>query len=313
MTLVLSCWHVINVSSCWHVILCHQVKTVLQFMTFASYHLRLELSFLMDEFATPPPPPGEHSLGIPDIDSTTDNVSTNDAKSWPCHSTDSGTGVNSVKAETDKSSKLTSAFSEEENVCGGNVSSGESGSVDIKKTLSASCEDSAGKDTDSNRVPSDTEKEKSNSGSDLTKTKHVTDSSDPLHNYQRSKDESIFDCHAELREVGRTSRHFKDALSDVILTVSPFIKHDLPYLLTDSGAKCWLRRFFPENMFCSKRLPQTAESARGKGTAVPVPMTAGNAGDREVSLAKEHQFITQKLTSSVSDCHIQVRIWWNKG
>ena len=30
--------------------LCRQVKKVLQFMTYMSYHLRLELSFLMDEF-----------------------------------------------------------------------------------------------------------------------------------------------------------------------------------------------------------------------------------------------------------------------
>jgi hypothetical protein len=41
---------------------CFQVKEIIYFMIYVAYHLKLELSFLMDEFAMPPPAPDENSF-----------------------------------------------------------------------------------------------------------------------------------------------------------------------------------------------------------------------------------------------------------
>ena len=340
-----------------HVISCHQVKKVLQFMMYASYHLRLELSFLMDEFAMPPQPPAENSLGIADIDGSSDSVSANDAKSCPRHSTDSDfdNDVKSGKTETGKNSR---SIAGEERRDVKRVRGVERSCVSVNRTCVSSeavdstnkavCSpkkaadpknkyvDSTGKAVNhtnkavdstnqavdspdkavdptnkkavdggahSRQLPTNADDEKN----DLAKMRHVTDASDPLHDYQRSKDESIFDSHSELREVERTSQHFKDALGDVILAVSPFVRHDLPYLLTNSGAKCWLRQFFPENMFCSELLPNMTDAAWGKNKTAPVSVMDGREAERDVALGKEHDFITQKLTASAGDCHIQVR------
>ena len=336
-------------------------------MMYASYHLRLELSFLMDEFAMPPQPPAENSLGIAEIDGSSDSVSANDAKSCPCHSTDSDfdNDVKSGKTEMGKNSR--SIGGEESgdvkrvrsierscvNVTRTGVSSEAVDSIDkvVGSTNKAVCSpkkaadpknksvgstgkavnhtnkavdstnqavdspdkavnplntkavDSADGAAYSRQLPTNADDEKNY----LAKMRHVTDASDPLHDYQRSKDESIFDSHSDLREVERTSQHFKDALGDVILAVSPFVRHDLPYLLTNSGAKCWLRQFFPENMFCSELLPNTTDAAWGKSKTAPVSVMEGRQAESDVALGKEHDFITQKLTASAGDCHIQVR------
>lgn len=50
------------------------MKQILQFVTYVSYHLKLELSYLMDSFAMPPALPDENILG----DSFTDAITTTD-------------------------------------------------------------------------------------------------------------------------------------------------------------------------------------------------------------------------------------------
>ena len=291
-------------------------------MTYMSYHLRLELSFLMDEFAMPPPPPGEHTFGIADTD---------DTKPCPCHSADNDDG--GVKTASEDTSEGHIAVTEERNVGAWILRSGDGNAVDANSTICVGSEAAELTDRSGEKSPNDAGSEKtcvgseavdsteqscdkspndnenSTSVSDPTMVEHVSDFSDPLHDYQRSRDESIFDSHSELRVVGRTSQHFKTALDDVALSVSPFIEHNLPYLLTDSGAKCRLRSFFPEHIFCSELLQSTADTTFEKcKVAVAVTMPAGVKDDRDVVLGKEHEFITQKLTDSADDCHIQVRM-----
>ena len=284
----------------------------------------------MDEFAMPPPPPGEHAFGIADTDASC--VSADDTKPCLRHSEDNDDGgIKTSIEETGEGHTCGVEVIEEGNVDAEKVRSGYGG-VDANSTVCVGAEavdladpscDQSPNDEDSGNIcvgseavpstepccdksPNDTDNEKN---TDPTKIEHVSDFSDPLHDYQRSRDESIFDSRSELRVVGRTLSHFKTALGDVALSVSPFIAHDLPYLLTDSGAKCCLRSFFPEHIFCSELLRSSTEVACEKSKVVaPMMIPSGGKGDRDVVLAKEHEFVTQKLTDSANDSHIQVRI-----
>ena len=78
----------------------------------------------------------------------------------------------------------------------------------------------------------------------------LTDQSDPLQSYQKSHDDSIFQSSLEMAEQKNRFK-LKKALENVILSVSPYIHYDLPYLETEQGSKCELRRYFPEEIYWS--------------------------------------------------------------
>ena len=81
----------------------------------------------------------------------------------------------------------------------------------------------------------------------------VVDFSDPLHDYQRSQDDSIFTAAPlALTEQKRTSsQRFRKLLGDVLLSMSPYLRHDAPYLETPPGLLCALRQYLPPNVFHS--------------------------------------------------------------
>ena len=45
---------------------------------------------------------------------------------------------------------------------------------------------------------------------------------------------------------------FRKALDDVILSSSPYIRPDIPYLETDAGSKCLLRSHFASDVYWSR-------------------------------------------------------------
>ena len=81
---------------------------------------------------------------------------------------------------------------------------------------------------------------------------YLTDQSDPLQSYQKSQDDSIFQSSLEMEEQLQKHRFkLKKALEYVILSTSPYIHYDLPYLETEQGSKCELRKYFPEEIYWS--------------------------------------------------------------
>ena len=78
----------------------------------------------------------------------------------------------------------------------------------------------------------------------------LTDQSDPLQSYQKSHDDSIFQSSLEMEEQKNRFK-LKKALENIILAVSPYIHYDLPYLETEQGFRCELRRYFPEEIYWS--------------------------------------------------------------
>ena len=80
----------------------------------------------------------------------------------------------------------------------------------------------------------------------------LTDQSDPLQSYQKSQDDSIFQSSLPVEEQMQKNRFkLKKALEYIILSISPYIHYDLPYLETDQGSRCELRKYFPEEIYWS--------------------------------------------------------------
>lgn len=141
----------------------------------------------------------------------------------------------------------------------------------------------------------------------------VTDLSDPLHSYQILKDEKIFDYSSAplLKEDKRhTSQQFKKALSEVLLTISPFVKFDMPYLETEAGSICKLRSCFPSEIFWSELFhPERSSQINGrqKLSATENAVTT-NTSLPSIKLLPKHPFITDRLSLPVTDLQIQVGI-----
>lgn len=74
------------------------------------------------------------------------------------------------------------------------------------------------------------------SGNSSRTSTEISDFSDPLHEYQRSKDESIFQQdNIKLQDETKIGQDFKKALTDVIISTSPLLKYELPHLETVAG------------------------------------------------------------------------------
>lgn len=84
---------------------------------------------------------------------------------------------------------------------------------------------------------------------------YLTDQSDPLQSYQKSQDDSIFYSSLEMAEqMQKHGLKLKKALENVILSTSPYVYYELPYLETEPGSKCELRKYFPEEIYWSHHL-----------------------------------------------------------
>ncbi|XP_052764126.1 1-phosphatidylinositol 3-phosphate 5-kinase-like isoform X2 [Mya arenaria] len=133
----------------------------------------------------------------------------------------------------------------------------------------------------------------------------LTDHSDPLHNYQISKDESIFESSMAFQEQQVTRRAiFKKSLDNTVLSTSPYIKYSLPFLETESGAKCELRKYFPEELYwsstlCDKSPPKAyTKKSDTSNTKVPCEMA-------HIEIQEAHEFIRQPLRESANNISIQ--------
>jgi hypothetical protein len=91
----------------------------------------------------------------------------------------------------------------------------------------------------------------------------VADFSDPLQDYQKTKDENIFSRHhddnIQLQESKVSTHKFKKTLNELVISVSPLVKLDMPYLETETGQTCKLRDFFPGNCYWSAYLDNTQQ------------------------------------------------------
>lgn len=151
----------------------------------------------------------------------------------------------------------------------------------------------------------------------------VSDRSDPLHQYLNEAPEdddvqlksdqdhkTLDDNFPKSDPTGRQTRlsvadlpllnKFKKALDDTTLSLSPYLKFSIPYLETEPGRNCVLRRFFPKEIFYSVHLLDKVEGVRGC-SSLDHPEDSSSTW----RLRPEHPFVRAKLTSSVETRPVQ--------
>ncbi|KDR20319.1 1-phosphatidylinositol 3-phosphate 5-kinase isoform X2 [Zootermopsis nevadensis] len=162
-------------------------------------------------------------------------------------------------------------------------------------------------------------KEKSLSEEKRMNVESVSDFSDPLHLYLNLEDE-VFHAGNQSTSCGQwlsvaelpLSNRFRKALDDTILSSSPYLKFTVPYLETEPGRNCVLRKFFPDEIFWSAQFGTLAgggssSSARAiaSGEVNDVLSQEGDSKFKEIKLRPQHPFVSAKLTSTVESCEVQ--------
>lgn len=137
----------------------------------------------------------------------------------------------------------------------------------------------------------------------------LKDFSDPLHNYQKSKDESIFDSSVALTEHKLKRPHqFRKALDGIILSFSPYFKLEIPYLETETGSKCELRKYFPEQVYWSKLLDSdNANRGATKNRSSADLENLTRHSKLNIEILPAHPLILTQLDNPASDKNVQVR------
>lgn len=148
-------------------------------------------------------------------------------------------------------------------------------------------------------------------------TKHpvgleVSDQSDPLYNYQKNKDDTIFFSSHTLQEKSfKHCQKFKKLLKEVILSVSPFISYELPYLETESGSMCTNRKFFSEEIYWSQHFePQTwQETKKMKDADYQPPVKKPVLMWSTVEVVEAHPLVVSQLSMPFTDKKMQVGVF----
>ncbi|EDW85898.1 uncharacterized protein Dwil_GK23306 [Drosophila willistoni] len=145
-------------------------------------------------------------------------------------------------------------------------------------------------------------------------SENVADFTDPLRSSSPASAEMLDeDPEGQLVEAlaveTRYDNRFRNALSSTLLSVSPFLTFPLPYLETEPGRNCKLRKLFPTELYFSKQWSKRHESG-----------ISGSNGDKENSeqqqlqlqqiqpLLPAHDFLRLKITSPASNRDIQSKL-----
>ncbi|XP_067143370.1 1-phosphatidylinositol 3-phosphate 5-kinase-like isoform X2 [Centruroides vittatus] len=253
-----------------------KVKQITNFMVYFAYNWQLERSFLMDEFAMPPPLPDELPLIIESSENENkdkcDNIETKKIKY------NNATNVKNGSTTNVNNSKL---MSRPTTLNLKNIKHPET-DIKLKENLE------------------DIQKKK--------ESKYIEDFSDPLRSYLQSEDDSIFHHHGSSLHVASLpfSNQFRKALDDVVLCISPNIKISLPYLETENGRNCELRRFFPEEIYWSEQFLKELEGSGKKNQYIDIEEVSvqsfiTNVNQDNIEVLPIHSFLFTKLTTTFQD------------
>lgn len=298
-----------------------KLKRVTSWLIFACYNWRLEQSFLMDEFANLPvlnedaffeDAPKEKKKKLNSnisTESSIDNqfdpgsvsspLNENSAavKLFPYQETSGSTS--SVKNAADRPYKVAENISP-------NVVISDKCSVKNKANSISEHSDKSSSES-SSKTSRLSGKDKSLSEEKRINVESVSDFSDPLHLYLNLEDEVFSDNTSgqafSVSELPQANRFCK-ALDDTILTISPFLKFNVPYLETEGGRNCCLRRYFPKEIYWSAQLRDQSEPVEKSVTLDNNSKETSNKL-QGVKLSEKHPFISAKLTNVAGSCEVQ--------
>ncbi|KAH8402497.1 hypothetical protein KR009_012395 [Drosophila setifemur] len=111
----------------------------------------------------------------------------------------------------------------------------------------------------------------------------------------------------------RYDNRFRTALSSTLLSVSPFVSFPLPYLETEQGRKCKLRKLFPAELYFSKQWSRAGatnlERPESLGESEAGKSEAGNKeNQQQMQLLPAHDFVKMKIISPASNRDIQSKL-----
>ena len=270
-------------------------------MTYVAYHSKLEISFLMDEYAMPPAGPDENQLHLEGISETTPltpeekRLRALSEESTESQKSDSGEVEVKIRQETPPVSKQISMAEE-------------------KKTVKEEVSKGSGKKEEGSSegaAPNTPSEVKKHMKRPSKEAKEIVDFSDPLQSYQQSQDESIFETkskHTLTEEKRKVSHGFKKALDDMILSASPYLKYDVPYLETAQGSQCKLRQYFPKDLYWSRHLNPVPVNEKRSSKFIDEEEEKRKKRIRELAahMLPAHPFVFEKITSHIMQGSTQV-------
>nr|CFW94242.1 Eka-PIP kinase protein [Euperipatoides kanangrensis] len=245
-----------------------KVKKIVQFMVYVAYNWHLELSFLMDEFALPPPIIEESPIiDDPDELRNLNKLSVN------CSYQDS---KNDIKEEEKLLKKLHNSLS----------------------------------DSNRNEKSSEVNDSKETSGVGEVTKELLDDFSDPLHSYQISQDDSIFQESVQLCvESISIENCFRKALNDTILSCSPFVRFTVPYLESEAGHNCPLQKYFPKEIYWSAQFFKDTIQKKSSQMDNHVDEIDSTICDsKHIEILQPHPFVFEGLSSSLIDPQVQASL-----
>ena len=316
-----------------------KAKKVLRFMAFACYSGRLEQSFLADEFALPKNLP--MAMQSVDLDEVSSEGPQPDAHSSPISA-----GRGQETTTFDNSSLVI---------------------VDSESLANAAAEPNASQDRrDEEDYPQIKRRDQQRpDGEEKADLKPVRELDDPLHEYLRSQQAGgllggeqslsstpVRESRSSGMNIGRNnddpavnralvqsnvlatnSMLFRKAMEDTILSVSPLLRHGLPYLETEAGRKAPLRKYLPEVLYYSQQLKQSESPPRklryaggggGGSSLLPTdeaseelssPTGGGGRADQTIASRTSsfgrststalHPFLRAKISPSMSKTELQ--------
>lgn len=256
-----------------------KVKKVFKFMIFACYNGRLERAFLADEFAIPKM---LGSAGAEMFDGT-------DA------------GPHSEDAPLLDSTRLDDNFTFE------------SSSLVIVDSESLMSPENPG---DNSLIRAAGQVRTHNDDNTSTDLRPVQELDDPLHEYLRIRqgDQSLsstpiqqphHSISIQSSTLATNSMLFRKAMEDTILSISPLIRHPLPYLETEAGRNAPLRKYLPEVLYYSQQLKQS-ESPPRKIRYGQEDNTNGETPSNDPTPERNsiHPFLRARITPAMSQTEL---------
>ncbi|KAH8415844.1 hypothetical protein KR222_002125, partial [Zaprionus bogoriensis] len=150
----------------------------------------------------------------------------------------------------------------------------------------------------------------------LAISENVADFTDPLRSSQTELQSSSPDnlpVEALAVEM-RYDNRFRNALSSTLLSVSPFLTFPLPYLETEQGRNCKLRKLFPAELYFSKQWSKTPAAALERPESLDADATKASSelgnkeNDQQLQLLPAHDFVKMKITSAATSRDIQTKL-----
>lgn len=127
----------------------------------------------------------------------------------------------------------------------------------------------------------------------------VQDESDPLQS-EANATSPISQPDLPLSVDKAPTNSLRKTLDDIILSVSPTIKYTVPYLESDIGKKCELRKYFPENIYWSAQLDPTS--------AVKNEVPVETQPRYNIQLKDPHPFVKDILIETIESPRVQASL-----